>query len=300
MKGNSATPPLPNGAEVQVEKWSVSEDERPYIRPARSFNPWLAVAAIGVLAWLGAFYFRYWLEPAAPPPAPAPAQLGERAAPPPAAEPAIRHPLDVPAQAPASLPSLENSDSMMRDSVAGLVGGKAFADLVVPYDLVRRIVATVDNLPRRTASTRVMPVNPVPGAFAAIGDPAEAAIDDANFARYAPYVRVMEALDARALVQGYVRAYPLFQRAYEQLGFPGQYFNDRLMQAIDDLLAAPDIDAQLKLVRPRVLYEFADPDLETRSAGQKILLRMGRANAAKVKEKLWEIRRELIAASARR
>ncbi len=43
-----------------------------------------------------------------------------------------------------------------------------------------------------------------------------------------------------------------------------------------------------------MLYEFADPDLETRSAGQKMLLRMGRENAARVKAKLGEIRRELV------
>jgi hypothetical protein len=50
------------------------------------------------------------------------------------------------------------------------------------------------------------------------------------------------------------------------------------------------------VVRPKVLYQFADPDLETRSAGQKILLRMGAENAARVKAKLTEIRRELVAA----
>jgi len=55
------------------------------------------------------------------------------------------------------------------------------------------------------------------------------------------------------------------------------------MEAIDDLLATPELDAPVKLLRPRVLYEFADPDLETRSAGQKILLRMGPENAARVK-----------------
>jgi hypothetical protein len=48
-----------------------------------------------------------------------------------------------------------------------------------------------------------------------------------------------------------------------------------------------------------VLFEFADPDLETRSAGQKILIRMGAENAVRVKAKLWEIRRELIAAGRR-
>ena len=43
--------------------WSAREDDRPYLRPARSLNPWLAVAVIGALAWALAFYFRTWLEP---------------------------------------------------------------------------------------------------------------------------------------------------------------------------------------------------------------------------------------------
>jgi hypothetical protein len=43
-----------------------------------------------------------------------------------------------------------------------------------------------------------------------------------------------------------------------------------------------------------VLYEFADPKLERLSAGQKILLRMGRENALKMKAKLREIRETLV------
>ena len=280
-----------------MEKWSVQDEDRPYIRPARSFNPWYAVAAIGLAAWLGALSFRHWLEPA-----PAPALPSAAAPAAPAAEeaaPAIRHPL-APAADAGGLPTLENSDSMMRDSLAGLIGGKAFADLIVPYQLVRRIVATVDNVPRRTAPTRVMPINAVPGGFAAVTRADDTVVDGANYGRYVPYVRVLEAVDAKTLIAGYARTYALFQRAYEELGFPGKYFNDRLMQALDDLIAAPETTGAPKLLRPRVLYEFADPDLETRSAGQKILLRMGPENAGRVKGKLAEIRRELIAASSRR
>jgi hypothetical protein len=281
-----------------VEKWSVHEDDRPYIRPGRNFNHWYAVAAIGLAAWLGALYFRYWLEPhvSSPPPA---AEAPAPVAPTPAPEPGIRHPLAATPAPEGSLPTLENSDSLMRDSVSRLIGGKAFADFVVPYQLVRRIVATVDNLPRGTAPTRTMPINGVPGAFAAVAHADYTVTDSANYARYVPYVRVLEALDAHALIAGYAHTYALFQRAYEELGFPGRYFNDRLMEALDDLLAAPELAEPAKLLRPRVLYEFADPDLETRSAGQKILLRMGPENAARVKAKIAEIRRELIAASRR-
>jgi hypothetical protein len=71
------------------------------------------------------------------------------------------------------------------------------------------------------------------------------------------------------------------------------------MVAISDLLMTPEIDAP-QIVRGRVLYEFADPDLETRSAGQKIMLRMGPDNARRVKARLWEIRRQLLEASAQR
>lgn len=266
-----------------VEPWSVEQSDRPYIRPARSLNPWIAVAVIAAVAWIGAIYFNSAFQlvfeptPRATPLAP---ELGsDRPAP---TTPAGRV-LDETSVAP-SLPKLENSDSMMRDSLAALVGRQAFADHFIAVDIVRRIVATVDNLPRETAPRRVMPLNAVPGAFTPDAD---------NYARYAPYVRVFEAIEPQALVQAYVRAYPLFQSAYESLGYPGKYFNDRLMEAIDDLLDAPEPATAPELLRPRVLYEFADPDLETRSAGQKMLLRMGRDNAARVKEKLREIRREL-------
>ena len=46
--------------------------------------------------------------------------------------------------------------------------------------------------------------------------------------------------------------------------------------------------------RLHVLLEFADPALEARSAGQKVLLRIGSANAARIKAKLRDIRAALI------
>jgi hypothetical protein len=87
--------------------------------------------------------------------------------------------------------------------------------------------------------------------------------------------------------------YPLFQQAYQELGYPKGHFNDRLVDVIDHLLAAPEVTAPVKLVRPKVFYLFADPALEARSAGQKILMRVGSENAALIKAKLRDIRGEL-------
>jgi len=66
---------------------------------------------------------------------------------------------------------------------------------------------------------------------------------------------------------------------------------------IDHLLATPEPAAPLAVLQPRVLYEFANPDLEARSAGQKALLRMGPENERLVKAKLREFRGAITRAS---
>lgn len=290
-----------------MESWTERGDA-PYLRREEpSSAAWIWVLFFLLLAG-GAALFYYLTdkpEPAQPPvSAAAPEDMPEPAAPAAAAEPPLRFPEAAPQEAPRAaapaLPSLDNSDSMMRDAIVGLVGRKPFEELVYPAELVRRIVATVDNLPRETAPQRVMPVQSVPGALGVMRNGDEATLDLAsNAARYAPYVSVFQMLDARALVERYVASYPLFQSAYQELGFPDGYFNDRVLAAIDNLLTAPEVEGPIALERPKVLYQFADPDLERRSAGQKIMIRMGPENAAKVKAKLREIRRELIAAASR-
>jgi hypothetical protein len=277
-----------------MEKWTVQDDRPNNLAPAGSSFPWiplLIVLALGIGA--AAYYYAGLEKPAAPVAQPEAPKAAEKAAA--APEPAVRHPVPPMAvgEAPKSLPSLDQSDAMMRESISGLIGAKPFADMVVPSDFIRRIVATVDNLPRPTAPRRAMPLNPVPGALATASAGEDTVLDAANYARYAPYVRVMEAMETNAVVYSYLRAYPLFQRAYEELGFPGKYFNDRLVEAIDNLLAAPEIAAPVRIKRDKVLYTFEDEALESRSAGQKAMIRMGPENAVRVKAKLREIRKAI-------
>ncbi|HYG53693.1 MAG TPA: DUF3014 domain-containing protein [Burkholderiales bacterium] len=284
-----------------MENWTVHHEDRPHhLRPMQSSFAWPATLVVAAFAAALGYYY-YSLEKPTRQPQPVAEKRVEEKAPParPTEVPAVQHPIAPPPAAAGDkpLPALEASDTMMRDTLSSLMGTKPFREMVVPTDVVRRIVATVDNLPRPTAPRRAMPLNPVPGAFAvareADGAPESATIHAANFSRYIPYVRVLESTDTNMLVFSYVRAYPLFQRAYEELGYSGQYFNDRLIAAIDDMLAAPEIDEPVRVVRSKVLYTFEDEDLENRSAGQKMLIRMGSDNAARVKAKLREIRQAL-------
>ncbi|MGH8447488.1 MAG: DUF3014 domain-containing protein, partial [Solimonas sp.] len=117
----------------------------------------------------------------------------------------------------------------------------------------------------------------------------------ANTQRYSAYMAVVQAVDAQKLVSFYFRYYPLFQRAYEELGYGKSYFNTRLLKVIDHLLATPVVDGPIELLRPKVLYQYADADLESRSFGQKLLIRIGPGNAAVLKAKLREIRAAIVA-----
>lgn len=273
-------------------------EDRPFLyppepEPRKSTIAWVVLVVIGVGAAAMFYYWRHIPQQAV---APASPQTEAPAAEPAAtAEPGIRHPIEADTAQP--LPALSDSDAAVRDTLAGLLDGKSWEALFYPDRMIRRIVATVDNLPRKKAPVRMLPVRPAPRAFVTASAGNEVVIGRDNSIRYAPYMTIVQAVDTQKLVAAYVRFYPLFQRAYEELGYPKGYFNDRLVEALDDMLNAPDIKGPIRVEQRKVFYQFVDPDLEARSAGQKIMLRIGAENAATLKAKLREIRQELTRSS---
>jgi len=256
-------------------------------------KPIVGVAAlIFVLAAGGVYYLRSRN-------APLPAARGAPATAPATGEPAIAHPLPSAGSGSSSapLPDLANSDSSLRDTLAQLAGADAVKAFLVPEDVIRRIVVTVDNLPRQKIAVDKRPTNAIGGSFAANGDELHATLNPQNFERYKPLVAVISKLDMQQLGAVYIHFYPLFQQAYQNLGYPNGYFNDRLVEVIDAMLATPEPKGPIQLVRPNVMYTFADPALEARPAGQKLLIRMGPENAQAVKAKLTELRAAITAGS---
>lgn len=210
----------------------------------------------------------------------------------------VRHPIEQAQAGPASastaaLPALGDSDADAASALARLAGD-GLSSLLVRQQLIARIVATIDSLPRRGLSVYMLPVRTPKGAFSTDDSGSATVIGARNAARYAAYMKIIEAADPQALVAWYVHAYPLFQEAYRQLGYPKGYFNDRLIAVIDDLLTAPEPAQPPALVHSRTYYVYADPALESLSAGQKLLLRVGPANEATIKNKLRAIRAALV------
>lgn len=208
----------------------------------------------------------------------------------PSTEPSVQHPIEQ-QEAVKALPPLEESDTAVQESISGALG-RSVEQFLVPNDIVRHVVATVDNLPRKETAVKLWPVKPTTGELATSGA-TDTTLSPENAQRYAPIMKIVQNTDVGTLATMYRRFYPLFQQAYVDLGYPDGYFNDRLVEVIDHLLKTPDVKGPVKLTQPSVFYEYADPSLEERSAGQKLLIRMGSEHAATAKAKLKELRNEI-------
>ena len=252
------------------------------------FIPIVLAAAAGLALWY------YWSQlattpaPEAPAPQPAaeaPAEMPGRLHP----MPSRTEPEDRPELVP--LPPLGESDEYFKLEVASLFGD-VIEDLLVESRLIERIVATVDNLPRAHVAERIRPVWRLGDSFIVDGQDGsgEFTISTSNYRRYDALVDIVTSANLQDVTDVYRRFYPLMQKAYVDLGYPDGYFNDRLVEVIDHLLETPQVTAPVELVRPHVLYEFRDPQLEALSSGQKLLIRMGNDNADAVKRTLRELR----------
>lgn len=287
----------------------MSEPERSTLNPPQESSRWgLVVVVLVLLAGAGGAW--WWQQAQAPvvTPAAPPAVTSAppvAAAPPalPASEPASgpQNPVEALAPPDAALPTLAGSDDPIAQALGDLLGTRDMAAFLQMDGLVRRVVATVDNLGREHTPARLWPVNPTPERFAVVGSGPVQTIGLDNAARYGALVRWIESVDMERAVALYARLYPLFQQAYEELGYPGRYFNDRLVAVIDHLLQAPEpaspvavklteVKGDVPSTRPWVRYEFADPQLQSLSSGQKIMVRVGLENERRLKVRLKALR----------
>ena len=254
----------------------------------------VVIVIVAVAAWWyftrmpGVDFTRHGPEPSGP--------AAASTAPPPPPEHPISEAQTHPAPATtAPLPPLDASDDVVAQALASIPGAEGLSDLLLARGLVPHIVATVDALPRRSIGASILPVRTPKGVFTVDSSGDHPVLDAKDYARYEPYMKIVKAVDPRTLVTWYVRWYPLFQDAYRQLGYPQGYFNDRLIEAINDMLAAPNVRPPVALVAtPDGHYAFADPTWETLSVGQKLMIRIGPEHERVLKNKLRSIRALLL------
>ena len=189
------------------------------------------------------------------------------------------------------LPPLDDSDSYFELALEDLFGNDV-GELLVDKALIEKLVATIDNLPRSHVAERIRPAGAPPGELevVAVGQDGVFILGPENYVRYDGIANRLTDANIENVVETYRRFYPLLQEAYVNLGYPDGYFNDRLVEVIDHLLASPTPAQPITLERPHVLYRFADPELEALSSGHKLMIRIGVDNAKRVNDFLEQIR----------
>lgn len=216
--------------------------------------------------------------PATPEVEPAPEQITEPAEPVSEPEPALP---------PEPEPTLE-------EQINSLFDWQKYGELFLREALINNFVVTIDNMTEAKLPQKFSFTSPPTGKFLIEIDANENKfMDPRNFDRYNKYVEFAGSVDIGKFVDFYVRHYALFQNAYQDLGYPDRYFNDRFVEVVDHLLVTPSVQGPLQLEQPKYYYTMVDENLESLTAGQKILIRIGPENAQKIKARLAELRKAL-------
>lgn len=187
-----------------------------------------------------------------------------------------------PAKPEAPLPALDQSDADVRQHLLALDWRPGLASLFVTDDMLRSFTVQVDNIAQGSLAKGYPLLQPLEQRFS-VAEGGAMQLDQTSFTRFEPYINLLESVPPAKLMQLFNRYEPLLQKAYAEQGYPDELFRTKLLAAIDVLLATPEINYPQPLVRPGVMYQFADAGLEALPAAQKQMLRLGPQNLAKVK-----------------
>lgn len=187
------------------------------------------------------------------------------------------------------LPSLNDSDGFVRERLQALRNGAAMLRLVADDQLIRKFVVFVENVGRQEFPQTELPFRPI-GIDMPVRelDQNLFLMGEDAYPRFDGFIDAMVAVDTEQAYALYRLLRPLFQQAYAEIGYRGRDFDDALRLAINNVLQATDVEGPFQLVKPSVMYLFADSELENADAVHKQLIRIGPRNSTRLMAKLAE------------
>ena len=198
------------------------------------------------------------------------------------------------AEAAVDLPRLNDSDSFVAEKISELSSGTSLLSYLVDEQLVRRAVVLVENISRGQYPQTALPYKPIVEDMQVSSDDGRLfTMEAASYTRFDAAVAAFVALDTEQTVGLYRLLSPLLQQAYAEIGFRDAEFEQALIKAIDAVLSAPEIEGPFQLVKPSVMYLYADTRLEELANMNKQLIRLGPENSARLKAKLREFKQAL-------
>ena len=131
------------------------------------------------------------------------------------------------------LPSLDDSDELVRDGVISFSRHQGINAWLAPGELIRKFVAVVDNLSRGQVARDPVRFLVPEGSFLVIPiDEESYTFDPASYRRYDSLTDIVVSIDARRAAEFYQLLRPLFQKAYSELGYGDADFDSVIFNAI--------------------------------------------------------------------
>lgn len=192
------------------------------------------------------------------------------------------------------LPSLNDSDSFVMDGIRAISNGMAVVRLLSNEEMIRTFVVFVDNVSRGEFPQTGLPYLPVGQEMPVSNIDDNLFVMDASaHARFDRVINAFVALDTDQAITLYRTLSPLFQQAYAEIGFRDVNFDDTLRAAINRVVSISVVEGPYQLVKPSVMFLYADSSIENLSAIHKQLIRIGPDNSAKLQNKLRQFAQNL-------
>lgn len=234
-----------------------------------SRGPWIATAIVALVVIAGYLGWRVFQEQQTPPP------------------PVVAEPQAVPDAGVPEVKALNpaDGDALLKDGAGGLSGDAELAKWLAQPDIVRRLVAAVQQVGEGESPHETLGFITITGPFTVTekgkGKKKKLFMGDKATGRYDAFTKIVGSINAEAAGALYAKVKPFAEGVFKEIAAPGKTFDEALTKAIDHLAATPLPDGPIELKPPTegIGYVYADPDLEKLSRAQKHLLRMGPKNA---------------------
>jgi hypothetical protein len=252
------------------------ESSLPTRSPTRPVGLWVALAILIVAAGAAAYLAFAWRTHPAPMSA-APAPTAATKEPP--------RPLGGTAE-PITLPALDASDALVRTLVRALSQNPAVAAWLTTNGLIRSFTVTVGNIADGATPAKHLKVLRPSSPFRIVERGGRPYVDPRSYDRYVTIADAIASVDPAEAARLYATLKPRIEEAHRDLGSPDRSFDRTLERAIVTLLDTPVVDSPVRLKPEGIGYAYDDERLESLTAAQKQLLRMGPRNIRIIKERL--------------
>lgn len=248
--------------------------------PARPAGVWIVAAALVAAASVAAYFAFIWRPRAAPASAPAsaPAIIANEN------PPALGGTAD-----PITIPPLDDSDRVVRTLIQALSESPAVMAWLPTNGLIRNVTVVVTNIAEGATPAKQLKVLRPPSAFRIVERNGTAYVDPRSYDRYARIADAVASVNPAGAARLFATLKPRIEEAHRELGGLNQPFDRTLERAIVALLDTPVVDGPVPLKPKGIGYAYADERLESLTAAQKQLLRMGPRNMRIIQAKLREI-----------